>query len=86
MANQHQAKLLYCFLAVNSREGNYLANKSIHNKFMAFILEWDDYFNEIGLNEMNIFSKHLHLNNNLRDLSYNEQMKIELDNIINKAN
>ena len=35
---------------------------------------------------MNIFSKHLHLNNNLRDLSYNEQMKIELDNIINKAN
>lgn len=42
------SKLLSCFLTATSKEGHYLANNSIYERFVHFILYWH---NKLSLNQ-----------------------------------
>jgi len=39
------SKLLFCFLTAISKEGIYLANRSLYDNLITFILEWNNKLN-----------------------------------------
>ena len=73
------SKLLYCFLESNSDEGDYLANKSIYNRFEIILETLKNEFNS----DSESLSKVEKLSNqipNSRDRNFNKELKT----IINK--
>ena len=48
------SKLLSCFLTATSKEGNYLANKSIFDKFNGFLLNWYHKISQNQADDVNI--------------------------------
>ena len=74
------SKLLYCFLESNSYEGDYLANKSIYNRFesMIDILKIELNSNTESLLKVEKFSENLP---DLRDKNFNRKLKTKIDKL-----
>lgn len=78
------SKLLSCFLTANSNEGYYLANKSIYDRFVSLVFNWDMKISDFGNNlhdslplRINLFKN----NENLREKSFNSNMKIQFNDL-----
>lgn len=71
------SKLLYCFLIANSKEGYYLANNSIYERFIQFIFYWHNKISSAESDSMNIDRILTLLNNNinLENKSFNSTLK-----------
>lgn len=65
------SKLLFCFLTAISKEGIYLANRSLYDNIIKFILEWnnklDNRFSSINFPKISLYNKYL--NDDLLKLS-----------------
>lgn len=65
------SKLLFCFLTAVSKEGIYLANRSLYDNLIKFILEWNNKLNNkfgsINLPQNSLYNKYLY--NDLFELS-----------------
>lgn len=65
------SKLLFCFLTAISKEGIYLANRSLYDNIIKFILEWNNKlnnrFSSINFPKISLYNKYL--NDDLLKLS-----------------
>lgn len=57
------SKLLFCFLTAISKEGIYLANRSVYDRIIEFILNWNNKlnnkFSSINLPQKSLYDKYL---------------------------
>lgn len=82
------SKLLYCFLTASSKEGNYLANNSVYERFVNFILHWhsklsSNQSDDVNLDGMLTLINKVNLNDNSFNESLNKRFKL-LHDIIDK--
>ena len=65
------SKLLFCFLTAISKEGIYLANRSLYDNLLTFILEWNNklnnHFASVSFPKNSLYNKYL--NDDLLKLS-----------------
>lgn len=71
------SKLLSCFLTATSKEGNYLANKSIFDKFNSFLLGWYHRISQNQSDDVNIEGILTLIDSpvNFKDNSFNDSLK-----------
>ena len=78
------SKLLSCFLTANSKEGYYLANKRIYDRFVSFIFKWEDKLLLSDSDSIDIPNPMINLlgtRNIARESSFNQFMKINFKKI-----